>query len=73
MLVTPKVLHVRRKLADIAVLFFFQSHFSSRAVDVPSYYPLHISHSSSRSGGYHRNVSMPLSQVRWLDKLMCEN
>ncbi|XP_078353203.1 uncharacterized protein LOC144637982 isoform X2 [Oculina patagonica] len=33
-----------------------RSHFSSRAVDVPSYYPLHIGHSSSRSGGYHRSV-----------------
>ncbi|XP_022787024.1 YTH domain-containing protein 1-like isoform X2 [Stylophora pistillata] len=34
-----------------------RSHFSTRGVDVPSYYPpLHISHSSSRSGGYHRTV-----------------
>lgn len=34
-----------------------RSHFSTRTVDVPSYYPpLHISHSSSRSGGYHRPV-----------------
>ncbi|XP_015777855.1 PREDICTED: YTH domain-containing protein 1-like [Acropora digitifera] len=32
-----------------------RSHFPSRAVDLPSYYPVHIGHSNSR--GYHRPVS----------------
>lgn len=31
-----------------------RSHFPSRAVDLPSYYPVHIGHSNSR--GYHRPV-----------------
>ena len=52
-------IYVRDLEQQLTGLFLplLQSHFSTRAVDVPAYYPLHVGHSSSRTGGYHRTVS----------------
>ncbi|CAH3173820.1 unnamed protein product [Porites evermanni] len=38
-------------------LHSIRSHFPSRTVDLPSYYPIHMGHGGSRSGSsYHRTV-----------------